>query len=65
MPKKKKMVLVPEEEVSENIGTILEALTDYIRWWDQKSVGDKEMRKAIEKAISFASKLESNIWGDA
>jgi hypothetical protein len=65
MPKKKKMVLVPEEEISENVGTMLEALNDYILWWDQKSASDKEIRKAIEKAIVFAQRLEANIWGDA
>lgn len=63
--KKTKMVFVPEEEISENVGTILEALNDYILWWDQKSASDKEIRKAIEKAIVFAQRLEANIWGDA
>jgi hypothetical protein len=63
--RKRKMVLVPEEEVSDNIGTILEALNDYILWWDQNSEGDKETRKAIKKAIVFAQRLEANVWGDA
>jgi len=63
MTKKKKMVLVPEEEVERNMGTILEALNDYVLWWDQK--GDAETRNAVKRAINFASKLEANIWGDA
>jgi len=56
--KKEKVLFVPVKDINKNIGTVVESLKDYLRWFDGAEPADKEKQVQIKEAIHFAEGLE-------
>jgi len=50
---KEKVLFVLAKDIENNIGVVLEALNDYVRWYDGADESDKEKQAQIKEAIKL------------